>query len=302
MSTGDLQFRTATIGGFHKKDVLTYIETSSRSQLEKVEKLKKELDLTTKAKLKLEEQAAETRKREAELTTRVAELTGKLSEQSVALDQATADLGPKSARLEELESLATDLQERLAKAEPAAKIYEKLKDLTAGIELEARQRAQMMEQDAQERAQAVEQGAQERAQAVEQGAQERAQALEQGALDRADSIEREALQQAEIVEREAREKAEVLRVDTQARVDELSGELEQWLGRVRSEYGKLREDVSTAVSRTAGELEQMKRCLNALAEGFNGHDADLDVLLDICQRPEDGAEKTAQLESAELFM
>ena len=43
MSDTELQFRTATFGGFQKQDVLLYIETMTREHREKLEELQRRL-------------------------------------------------------------------------------------------------------------------------------------------------------------------------------------------------------------------------------------------------------------------
>ena len=40
MSATELQFRTATFGGFQKQDVLSYIESSNQAHVEKLEQLR----------------------------------------------------------------------------------------------------------------------------------------------------------------------------------------------------------------------------------------------------------------------
>ena len=68
------------------------------------------------------------------------------------LRQARADAEEKGARLSELEKQTAEQQEKLRRAEPAAQAYETLKDRTAGVELEAHRRAQVIENEAQAKA------------------------------------------------------------------------------------------------------------------------------------------------------
>ena len=44
MSATELQFRTATFGGFQKQDVLSYIESSNQTHVEKLAQLQRERD------------------------------------------------------------------------------------------------------------------------------------------------------------------------------------------------------------------------------------------------------------------
>ena len=150
MSATELQFRTSAFGGFHKQDVLSYIETSGREHAARVEELQKELDEARKAKANLEEEKAAAAERERELSDRVDQLSEALEARSKALEDAREDQERKGKRIAELEAELTGLRDRLAKAEPSAAAYERIKNRTAGVELDAHRRAQEIEDAARE--------------------------------------------------------------------------------------------------------------------------------------------------------
>lgn len=148
MSASELQFRTSTLGGFHKQDVLTYIETSSRTHTEKVEQLTCELKEALEGKAVAENTAQEQTNRVAELTMEKSKLVQNLSAKDAELEALQANLEEQGKKILALEDAAKELQDRLEKAEPNASLYECIKDRTAGVELEALRRAQEIEDDA----------------------------------------------------------------------------------------------------------------------------------------------------------
>ncbi|MEA4954305.1 MAG: hypothetical protein VB096_02145 [Pseudoflavonifractor sp.] len=141
MNETELQFRTATFGGFQKQDVLAYLETSARDHAEKLSALQRELDESRQAREGAEEQAAG---REAKLTALEEEnrrLAADLASRTEALARESAQRAEFAAQVEALSG-------EIRKITPAAEAYTGLKDRTAGIELEAHSRAQAIEAEA----------------------------------------------------------------------------------------------------------------------------------------------------------
>ena len=66
MNETEVQFRTATVGGFQKQDVMIYIETASREHREKLEELQRQLDEAGAARASLEEELAAARAQSGE--------------------------------------------------------------------------------------------------------------------------------------------------------------------------------------------------------------------------------------------
>ena len=56
MNENEFQFRTAALGGFHKQDVLRYLERSAKEHREKTAELERELAGVKADKARLEEE------------------------------------------------------------------------------------------------------------------------------------------------------------------------------------------------------------------------------------------------------
>ena len=79
MSATELQFRTATFGGFQKQDVLSYIESSNQAHVEKLEQLQRERDELAREKEELAAQAEQARQQVQALTREKDELAARFS-------------------------------------------------------------------------------------------------------------------------------------------------------------------------------------------------------------------------------
>ncbi len=121
-----LKLRTAAFGGFHRQDVVNYIESSTREHAAQLNALRAELK---QARDELEElSGVQARARE-------------LSEQRDALARQVEALSPLE---EEVAALRTQLEQAQARAEeyrPQAAAYARLKNTVAEIELDARTRS-----------------------------------------------------------------------------------------------------------------------------------------------------------------
>ena len=148
MSATELQFRTSTLGGFHKQDVLTYIETSSRTHSEKVEQLNREIKAVTDEKAEAEKEGTNLLCRVTELTEEKSQMAKDLAEKEAELEALRATLKEKEDDILSIEGENEALKTRLEKAEPNADLYECIKNRTAGVELEALRRAQEIENNA----------------------------------------------------------------------------------------------------------------------------------------------------------
>lgn len=138
------QFRSAAIGGFNRQDVLTYIETSARAHAQEMEALRQELD---QAKRDLEDARARAVSAETERDD--------LAPRAAQMEKSTAELESKRSGLAAAERELKELRARVAMLEPKAEAYEAVKDKTAGIELEAHQRARKVVEEAQKEADAL---------------------------------------------------------------------------------------------------------------------------------------------------
>ena len=153
----DHPFRTAVFGGFQRQDVLAYLEEQARQSRQQREELERQLDE--------QKQKAESACRQAEALSQQAEQhraeCGQLREGQEALalqlEQARKDLSDSrtqysqvSRALEEVQRERDELRARLDALTPDAQAYEQLKDRTAGVELEAHRRAQVILDQARE--------------------------------------------------------------------------------------------------------------------------------------------------------
>ena len=152
MERGEHTFRTAVVGGFNRQDVLNYIEATVREGREKTTALQKELQelREERAKLRQEktalEQQVETLRKETEKLRK----TG--TDQGTELGQVQAELAREQETCAALRKELDGYKDQCAKWEGGARAYDDLKDRTATIELEARQRARAIESAAEEKA------------------------------------------------------------------------------------------------------------------------------------------------------
>ena len=136
----NLQFRTAAFGGFHKQDVLNYLERSARDHADKVAALQKELAEAKDGRASLEEAYSLIQKG----LTATEEENDRLVQE---LTQREGELAQTLTRAETLEAQLTALQVEVERLQGAAAAYETLKSRTASIELEAHSRAQAIEEE-----------------------------------------------------------------------------------------------------------------------------------------------------------
>ena len=144
MERGEHTFRTAVVGGFNRQDVLNYIEATVRESRERTAALQKELQELREERAKLRQ--VETLRKETEKLRK----TG--TDQGTELGQVQAELAREQEACAALRKELDGYKDQCAKWEGGAKAYDDLKDRTATIELEARQRARAIESAAEEKA------------------------------------------------------------------------------------------------------------------------------------------------------
>lgn len=150
MDEKGFQFRTAAIGGFQKQDVMDYLERNAREHAQRMAVLQKELENAQAVRYNEEERMYALEDKLTALQAENLRLAADLADREDRLNQAVAEL-------DELHTVAVQLQEQLDRTLPAAAAYEAVKDRTAGIELEAHGRAQTIEQEGRLRAQRYQQ-------------------------------------------------------------------------------------------------------------------------------------------------
>lgn len=135
------QFRGATFGGFHRQDVLDYLEKLAAERKEEREAWEAE-----KASLSalLEEERSARSMAENRLTL-LEDKAGETTDAQRALAEKEAQLAQAKAEVEELRL-------QISRLAPEAQSWQRIKDTAGDIEVAAHERAQVTIQDAQARA------------------------------------------------------------------------------------------------------------------------------------------------------
>lgn len=140
-------FRSAAFGGFHRQDVLDYIETLTRETQTRQTALEEALNQERAARDQAESQLEALQDQAAGAIASQAALSQELEQTKAALAQATA-------ALEEAQAQAEDLEQKVSTLAPEAESWQRIKDTAGNIEVSAHERAQITLQCA--RAQAAE--------------------------------------------------------------------------------------------------------------------------------------------------
>ena len=140
------QFRSAAFGGFHRQDVLDYLERVTREHQAKTEELTHVLDQEKTARASAEEENQTLRTQLDEAIKARDTLEEELAQAKQRLEEVTTSLTQAEERV-------TELSQRVGALEPGAESWQRLKDTAGDIEISAHERAQITVQAA--RAQAV---------------------------------------------------------------------------------------------------------------------------------------------------
>lgn len=221
-------FRTAGFGGFHRQDVLDYIERTAKEHTQETESLTAQLEAARK-----DAQAAE-----AELP----ELLGQLEAANARAQALEAENESLQAQLEPLLAEGCTAQELRDQAEG----YRQLKDDFATIELEARCRASSLLEKAKAQADAI--LAQARAEESEILARANAQA---------ESIQEQARQQAERTIAQASDESE-----------HIKAERRQLMARTRRDFVTASDDLKNSVTGALREVDALRQDLSNLSRTF----------------------------------
>ena len=225
------QFRTAGFGGFHRQDVLDYIERTAKEQAEKQAELTRSLE---DAQGDLRGQAAKIASLELKLDKASQELEEAVAARAAAEAEKDALSQQLAQVLEEGQSVE-QLKEQLEEARRQAEGYLRLKSDYAEIELDARQRASS-------------QLSQARRQAEEITAQAQ--------------TERDA-QLAQV-----RQEAEEITAQAQDEARRLREERRQLLARTRRDFDTSSADLNVSVTAALREVEGLRQSLLDLNTTF----------------------------------
>lgn len=247
------QFRTAGFGGFHRQDVLDYIERTAKEQSQKREELSKALE--------------EAKKASEEHGIRLTELQNQAEGLQKELDQAKARAESLTQEKESLQQqldlvlegdqTVQELRQQLEDCKRQAARYIQLKSDYAEIELSARQRASDRLSQAEEEADACRTAAQTECDRLLAQAKEEAQDIIAKAQAKAESITAQAQNQAELILSKAQDEA--LHVREERR---------QLLNRTRRDFDTSAEDLKSSVSGALREVEHLRQGLLDLNTTF----------------------------------
>lgn len=139
------QFRSAAIGGFHRQDVLDYIERMTQENREQTAAFERMLEEETAGRARAEEKLSRSEERAAQAEEAKTALEKELA-------QVKARLEKKTAALDEAEACIKDLRRQVSELEPGAESWQRIKDTAGDIEVAAHERAQITMQEAHVRA------------------------------------------------------------------------------------------------------------------------------------------------------
>ncbi len=158
----DHPFRTAAFGGFHRQDVLTYLEEHNRQATQQREDLEGRLSQAAQREEELRREAEELRTQMGQLEQSLealrqenAGLMERLEESNRELSASRTQCSQSARDLESAQVENQKLQQKLDELTPDAQAYIQLKDRTAGVELEAHRRAQAIQEKAESDAKKV---------------------------------------------------------------------------------------------------------------------------------------------------
>ena len=158
----DHPFRTAAFGGFHRQDVLTYLEEQARQTTQQREDLEGRLSQAAAREEELCREGEALRAQVGQLQQSLealrqeqAGLMDRLEESNRELSASRTQCSQTARELEGAREESRRLQQQLDELTPDARAYTQLKERTAGVELEAHRRAQAIQEKAEEDAKRV---------------------------------------------------------------------------------------------------------------------------------------------------
>lgn len=141
MSENAGQFRNTVFGGFHRQDVLDYIERMTRESRLDYEHMEVSLEEERTQRCKAEDALSEVEER----AERAEEAEKTLEEE---LSRVKVELQETAAALKKAETSNALLEAQVRELEPGAESWQRIKDTAGDIEVAAHERAQMTIQEA----------------------------------------------------------------------------------------------------------------------------------------------------------
>lgn len=139
------QFRSTPFGGFHRQDVLDYIEQLTQEHQETRQRLERQRDEAQAALAQAEDALGQAQRQQAAEATAQTTLEERLA-------QTQAELENTAATLAQVREEKAALEEKLRALEPEAASWQRLRDTAGDIEVAAHERAQVTLQAARDQA------------------------------------------------------------------------------------------------------------------------------------------------------
>ncbi|HIY33056.1 MAG TPA: hypothetical protein H9833_07405 [Candidatus Evtepia faecavium] len=139
------QFRSTPFGGFHRQDVLDYIEQLTQEHQETRQRLERQRDEAQAALAQAEDALGQAQRQQAAEATAQTTLEERLA-------QTQAELENTAAALAQVREEKAALEEKLCALEPEAASWQRLRDTAGDIEVAAHERAQVTLQAARDQA------------------------------------------------------------------------------------------------------------------------------------------------------
>lgn len=139
------QFRSTPFGGFHRQDVLDYIEQLTQEHQETRQRLELQRDEAQAALAQAEDALGQAQRQQAAEATAQTTLEERLA-------QTQAELENTAAALAQVQEEKAALEEKLRALEPEAASWQRLRDTAGDIEVAAHERAQVTLQAARDQA------------------------------------------------------------------------------------------------------------------------------------------------------
>lgn len=139
------QFRSTPFGGFHRQDVLDYIEQLTQEHQETRQRLERQRDEAHAALAQAEDALGQAQRQQAAEATAQTTLEERLA-------QTQAELEDTAAALAQVREEKAALEEKLRALEPEAASWQRLRDTAGDIEVAAHERAQVTLQAARDQA------------------------------------------------------------------------------------------------------------------------------------------------------
>ena len=135
------RFRTS-LGGFNRRDVLKYIETSDAAHRAQLARLEQRLEEAERARAQLEDALSGARDEKGSAAAEEARVRASLEESTAALTRVRGELAEAEEQLAAERAELEGLRGKVAELAPMAEKYEQLKDRVATVELDAHKKAQ----------------------------------------------------------------------------------------------------------------------------------------------------------------